>query len=100
MVEGAATEVVDAAARDVIIQAGWGDYFKHGTGHGVGLDIHELPRVAAGATDTYEKGTVATVEPGVYLPGIGGVRIEDTCVVTGAGARRLTRFPKEDPEVR
>ena len=98
MVEGAGTATVDAAARGVIDAAGWGDSFTHGTGHGVGLDIHELPRVARGVPDVYELGTVATVEPGVYLRGVAGVRIEDTCVVTAAGARRLTHFPKV-PEV-
>lgn len=89
------TAEVDEAARSVIEAAGWGESFTHGTGHGVGLDIHELPRVGKGVTDVYEVGTVATVEPGVYLRGIGGVRIEDTCVVTPSGARRLTSFPKD-----
>ena len=98
MVDGAGTAQVDRAARVVIEQAGWGDAFTHGTGHGIGLDIHELPRVAKGVPDTYEIGTVATVEPGVYLRGVGGVRIEDTCVVTADGARRLTGAPKE-PEI-
>lgn len=98
MRDGAATADVDTAARTVITDAGWGDAFTHGTGHGVGLDIHELPRVAQRVDDVYELGTVATVEPGVYLSGVGGVRIEDTCVVTSDGARRLTRFPK-NPEI-
>jgi len=84
MTDGAKTGAVDAAARAVIEAAGWGAHFTHGTGHGVGLDIHELPRVAKDATDTYAVGTVATVEPGVYLPGIGGVRVEDTCLVTSS----------------
>lgn len=98
MVDGAGTAQVDAAARSVIENAGWGDQFTHGTGHGIGLDIHELPRVAKGVPDIYEIGTVATVEPGVYLRGSAGVRIEDTCVVTTNGARRLTGAPKE-PEI-
>ncbi len=98
MVADVGTAEVDRAARAVIDAAGWADRFTHGTGHGVGLDIHELPRVAKDVPDVYEIGTVATVEPGVYLPGIGGVRIEDTCVVTASGARRLTGFPKQ-PEV-
>ena len=98
MVVGAQTSSVDAAARAIITDAGWGDAFVHGTGHGVGLDIHEAPRVAANATEVYEDGTVATVEPGVYLSGIAGVRVEDTCVATAAGAERLTGFDK-DPEV-
>lgn len=100
MVVGAETNAVDGAARSVIADAGWADSFTHGTGHGVGLDIHELPRVAStsGADDVYEAGTVATVEPGVYLRGLAGVRIEDTCVATIDGAERLTSFPK-DPEI-
>lgn len=88
--DGVATKAVDTAARRVIADAGWGEHFVHGTGHGVGLDIHELPRVNARAADIYALGHVATVEPGVYIPDVGGVRIEDTVVVTRDGARRLT----------
>lgn len=98
MAAGIATKAVDQAARDVIDRAGWGNEFSHGTGHGVGLDIHELPTVNAKSEFSYAEGTVATVEPGIYLSGFGGVRIEDTCVAGPAGpARRLTAFPK-DPE--
>ena len=88
---------VDAACRGVIADAGWADAFVHGTGHGVGLDIHEAPSVAASSTDTLEVGHVVTVEPGVYLPGLGGVRIEDTVVVTRDGCRPLTTAPKDLP---
>jgi Xaa-Pro aminopeptidase len=86
---------IDKASRDVIVDAGWGDAFSHSTGHGVGLEIHEAPRVASSARDTLLVSDVVTVEPGVYLPGVGGVRIEDTVVVTADAATALTLTPKE-----
>jgi Xaa-Pro aminopeptidase len=86
---------VDRASRDIIDGAGWGEAFSHGTGHGVGLEIHEAPRVASTAGDTLLVGDVVTVEPGVYLPGVGGVRIEDTVVVGAGGSEPLTLTPKD-----
>ena len=96
---GASLADVDGAARGVIVDAGHGEHFGHGLGHGVGLQIHEAPGIGATATGTLLAGSVVTVEPGVYLPGRGGVRLEDTLVVaektTGKPPELLTQFPKE-----
>ena len=92
---GAVLCEVDGASRQVITEAGYGDHFGHGLGHGVGLQIHEAPGIGAAATGTLRAGSVVTVEPGVYLPGRGGVRIEDTLVVGEGAPELLTRFPKE-----
>ena len=81
--------------REVIAAAGWADAFLHSTGHGVGLDIHEAPSVSAVSGDTLAAGYVVTVEPGVYLPEHGGVRIEDMVVVGASGCDILTRSPKD-----
>jgi Xaa-Pro aminopeptidase len=90
----------DAAARDVIAAAGWGEQFGHGLGHGIGLDVHEAPTVRPESTDTLEAGNVASCEPGIYIPGAGGVRIEDMVLVTDGGSERLTHVGKELATVR
>lgn len=86
---------VDKASRDVIAEAGYGEFFSHGLGHGVGLQIHEAPGINAKASGTLAASSVVTVEPGVYLPDRGGVRIEDTLVVGERSPQLLTKFPKD-----
>jgi len=85
----------DAAAREVIKKAGYGDYFGHGLGHSLGLEIHETPRLNTRETKILEPGMMLTVEPGIYLPGWGGVRIEDVILVTNFGVEVLTQAPKQ-----
>jgi len=86
---------IDAAARDVIEAAGYGDHFRHGTGHGVGLEIHEAPVLSGKSKDILAPGMVVTVEPGIYLPGKCGVRIEDMALITENGYENLTGTGKE-----
>lgn len=86
-------------AATVISEAGYGEYFGHGLGHGVGLDIHEAPRLAPGSDAILEDGQVFTVEPGIYIPGWGGVRIEDQCVMTDGRVHAVSASPKLDLEI-
>ena len=85
---------VDEAARSVLREAKLAEYFTHSTGHGVGLEIHESPRVGAGQKTRLQTGMVVTIEPGVYWPGKFGIRIEDMVAVTRTGAEILTPSPK------
>jgi Xaa-Pro aminopeptidase len=92
---GATGVEADAAARRVIEDAGFGEAFGHGLGHGVGVDVHEAPRLARESSDTLVSGNVVTVEPGIYLEGLGGIRIEDLVIVGEDGPEVLTGFSKD-----
>ncbi|EEL49316.1 Xaa-Pro dipeptidase [Bacillus mycoides] len=85
----------DALTRDYITEKGYGEYFGHSTGHGVGLEIHEAPGLAFRSETVLEPGMAVTVEPGIYIPGVGGVRIEDDIIVTSEGNEVITKSPKE-----
>jgi Xaa-Pro aminopeptidase len=85
---------VDAAARAVIEGAGYGEYFGHGFGHGIGLEMHEKPRAAKTSEDTLQAGNVISAEPGIYIPGRYGVRIEDVIWITDDGCENITGLPK------
>ncbi len=86
---------LDKVARDSLTKDGYGDYFRHSLGHGLGLNVHELPKIGETATDVLQVGNVVTLEPGVYLPDTGGVRIEDDFVLTKDGPRNLTPYARE-----
>ena len=86
---------VDAAARTYIDESGYGGFFGHSLGHGIGLEIHELPRISPFSTEVLEIGNVVTIEPGIYIPGSFGIRIEDDVLIRSDGCRVLTQLPKE-----
>lgn len=86
---------LDRIARDILTEGGYGEYFTHSLGHGVGLEIHEAPAARTGSDEVLLPGMTVTVEPGVYLEGEFGVRIEDLIVLTEDGARNLNRITKE-----
>lgn len=93
--EGLSAKDIDHIARDVIEKAGYGKYYIHSTGHGLGLEVHEKPTISMKDETILKKGMVITVEPGIYIPGLGGVRIEDDILITSGGHEVLTKNPKE-----
>lgn len=92
---GLACSRLDAVPRDMIMKAGYGDYFGHGLGHGIGMQVHDNPSLSPRSTDVLSEGMVVTIEPGIYIPNWGGVRIEDDVLVTGSGGQVLSKSPKE-----
>jgi Xaa-Pro aminopeptidase len=95
MKPGVTGKAVDAVCRGIISRAGFGKNFGHGTGHGISIDVHSGPRLSQVSDDKLKANNVITVEPGIYISGWGGVRIEDDVLVTRTGARPLNRAPKK-----
>ena len=93
--EGVKCSEVDAAAREYIKEKGYGEFFHHSTGHGVGLEIHEKPTLSPKNDKKLQVGNIVTIEPGIYIPGKYGVRIEDMAIITKNGCANLTKIPKE-----
>ena len=93
--KGVPCKTADAAARNIIKEKGYGEYFGHGTGHGVGIEIHEMPNLSPASEAVLESGNIVTVEPGIYIPDKFGVRIEDMALITDEGYQNLTCAPKE-----
>lgn len=85
----------DRLTREIIKEYGYNDYFGHGTGHGIGMEVHEEPRLSPRGNEVLQAGMTVTVEPGIYIPGFGGVRIEDDVLITETGIEILTRADKE-----
>lgn len=92
---GVSVRRIDAAARGVISRGGYGEFFGHGTGHGIGLAVHEPPTISPRGSGVVEAGMIFSVEPGIYIPGWGGVRLEDLVLVTERGCEVLTYLSKE-----
>ena len=92
---GTPVKELDSVARDFIKHAGYGEYFKHSLGHGIGLQIHEQPKISAFNKTTFRAGNVVTIEPGIYIPNFGGVRIEDDIVIRNGDADIITKSTKE-----
>jgi Xaa-Pro aminopeptidase len=90
---------IDVIVRSYINDQGYGEFFRHGTGHGIGIAVHEAPSVTFKAEGLLEEGMVITVEPGIYIPGLGGVRLEDMVLVTSQGPEVLTHLTKDIIEI-